>query len=205
MSTFFVDPAMSAALWIVVKASLLLGVAAIVQAVLHRRASAATRHLVWTLAIVGVLLLPVLSLALPDVAGRRSARRRRAADAAPVVDRRAADSRRAIDFVKPPVAPSRSRWPRTSARLARGRACRGRRSIVGVYAAGVIVMLIHLAMQRWSVRRLAREATDVRGLRVDASAAPSAPAAWASAGRCGCFEAASAACRWRSARAGRRS
>ena len=34
MSTFFVDPAMSAALWIIVKASVLLGVAAIVQAVL---------------------------------------------------------------------------------------------------------------------------------------------------------------------------
>ena len=58
-------PSISAALWIVVKASVLLGVAAIVQALLHRRTSAATRHLVWTLAIVGVLLLPVLSLALP--------------------------------------------------------------------------------------------------------------------------------------------
>ncbi len=33
--------------------------------------------------------------------------------------------------------------------------------IAGVYAAGVLVMLVHLAMQRWSVRRLAREATDV--------------------------------------------
>ena len=33
--------------------------------------------------------------------------------------------------------------------------------IAGVYAAGVLVMLIQLAMQRWSVRRLAREATEV--------------------------------------------
>ena len=34
--------------------------------------------------------------------------------------------------------------------------------MAGVYAAGVLVMLIHLGLQRWSVRRLAREAADVR-------------------------------------------
>ena len=66
MSTWFVDPAVSTALLIIVKASVLLGAAAIVQALLSRWTSAATRHLVWTLAIAGVLLLPVLSLALPD-------------------------------------------------------------------------------------------------------------------------------------------
>ena len=48
-----------------VKATALLGIAAIMQIVLFRRASAATRHLVWTIAIVSVLLLPVVSLVGP--------------------------------------------------------------------------------------------------------------------------------------------
>ena len=64
--TIPLDPAFSAALWIIIKATVVLALAAIVQAVMHRRTSAAMRHLVWTLAIVGVLLLPILSLALPE-------------------------------------------------------------------------------------------------------------------------------------------
>jgi HEAT repeat protein/beta-lactamase regulating signal transducer with metallopeptidase domain len=48
----------------VVKATLLLGVAGIAALAL-RRASAATRHLVWTLALVSALVLPALSIALP--------------------------------------------------------------------------------------------------------------------------------------------
>ena len=41
------------------------GAAAIAQALLARRASAATRHLMWTLAIAGLLLLPMLAPVLP--------------------------------------------------------------------------------------------------------------------------------------------
>jgi uncharacterized protein (TIGR03435 family) len=51
---------------ILVKVTLVLGIAATVQSVLARRASAAARHLVWTLAITGVLLLPILAISLPD-------------------------------------------------------------------------------------------------------------------------------------------
>jgi HEAT repeat protein/beta-lactamase regulating signal transducer with metallopeptidase domain len=47
-----------------VKATLLLGAAAVLTLALGR-ASAAVRHLVWTFALTGALLLPVLSLALP--------------------------------------------------------------------------------------------------------------------------------------------
>ena len=50
---------------LVVKASLLLGAAALINVVLRRRTSAATRHLVWTLALGGALLLPVLSAMVP--------------------------------------------------------------------------------------------------------------------------------------------
>src|SRR5918999_3267017 len=65
MSTLHVDSAMAAALWIAVKASMVLGAAALVQVVLRRRASAAARHLIWTLATLGVLGLPALSLLAP--------------------------------------------------------------------------------------------------------------------------------------------
>jgi uncharacterized protein (TIGR03435 family) len=51
---------------ILVKATLVLGAAAAFQIPLARRVSAATRHLVWTLAIAGVLLLPPLAISLPD-------------------------------------------------------------------------------------------------------------------------------------------
>src|SRR6266542_6259985 len=100
MSTFFVDPAMSAALLIIVKASVLLGVAAIVQAPLYRWTSAATRHLVWTLAIIGVLLLPVVSLALPDWTMVIRATGPKVADRAPVIGR-----------VQQPMDPARSSAP----------------------------------------------------------------------------------------------
>jgi HEAT repeat protein/beta-lactamase regulating signal transducer with metallopeptidase domain len=48
----------------VVKATLLLAVAAVASAAL-RQASAALRHLIWTLALCGALMLPVLAIALP--------------------------------------------------------------------------------------------------------------------------------------------
>src|SRR5262245_55778898 len=48
----------------VAKATLLVGTAAL-GALLLRRASAASRHLVWTLALVSALLLPALSRPLP--------------------------------------------------------------------------------------------------------------------------------------------
>lgn len=47
------------------KVTLVLGAGAAVQLVLPRRVSAATRHLVWTLTIAGVLLLPLLAISLP--------------------------------------------------------------------------------------------------------------------------------------------
>ena len=64
MSTIL-EAAPAAALALLVKASVMLAVAAAAQAVLRRRASAAMRHGIWTLAIVGLLALPLLSSMLP--------------------------------------------------------------------------------------------------------------------------------------------
>jgi beta-lactamase regulating signal transducer with metallopeptidase domain len=50
---------------IVVKATALLAASALVDAALRRRGSAAARHLVWTVAVVGLLALPIASVSLP--------------------------------------------------------------------------------------------------------------------------------------------
>jgi hypothetical protein len=57
MSVLFIEAAF--------KASFLLAAAAATNALPARRTSAAARHLVWTLAVVALLLLPILSAALP--------------------------------------------------------------------------------------------------------------------------------------------
>jgi beta-lactamase regulating signal transducer with metallopeptidase domain len=175
MSTFFVDPAMAVALWITVKASVLLGVAAIVQALLYRRTSAATRHLLWTLAIAGVLLLPMLSLALPSLALPRWAVMIRtappkAADAGLAVAD--ADAGR-VDRVEvsqdlasasaPLVSSAESAaGARAPVSISWSRVISWSSVIASVYAGGVLLMLMQLAMQRRSVRRLARGSTEVQ-------------------------------------------
>ena len=65
MSTTLLDAALSPAPLLVVKVSLLLGAAGCVAALLRRRTSAATRHLVWNLALIGALAIPIASIALP--------------------------------------------------------------------------------------------------------------------------------------------
>lgn len=65
MSDLFIDPDMSAAAWIVVKASVLMAAAAVVCLLMYRQASAATKHLLWTLTILSLLLLPALAIVGP--------------------------------------------------------------------------------------------------------------------------------------------
>jgi len=54
------------AIVIVARVSLLLSAAALL-VLLLRRSSAATRHVVWTAAISGSLIVPILSLAAPSL------------------------------------------------------------------------------------------------------------------------------------------
>ncbi|MBI4477096.1 MAG: M56 family metallopeptidase [Acidobacteria bacterium] len=156
MIASFLDPATSAALWITLKASVLLGIAAIMQAVMSRRTSAAMRHLVWTLAIVGVLLLPILSLALPEwvVVIRTAATK--VADATPAVD----GVEESAALARPSASLAENAEPAPVLRPLAGISSSS--VIASIYAAGMLVMLIRLTMQRWTVRRLAHEATDLR-------------------------------------------
>src|SRR5215204_1211844 len=85
MSTTLLDAAMSPAPLLVVKVSLLLGAAGLVAALWRRPTSAATRHLIWSLALVGTLLLPMASIALPGWSFAIAAAPQDAA-AGPVID-----------------------------------------------------------------------------------------------------------------------
>lgn len=69
MTPFSLLPDVSGAAWLpvadaILKATLLLGVAALASHALRRQA-AAVRHMVWTLALLSAMALPVLSIALP--------------------------------------------------------------------------------------------------------------------------------------------
>jgi beta-lactamase regulating signal transducer with metallopeptidase domain len=144
------------------KASCVLAAAMMANALLRRRQSAASRHLVWTLAVAGLLVLPVLSASLPrwnveiPVAGSAAAAPGHApgeVDASHLnpesavgagVDSPAATTAAEVS-VSAPIS-SRVGW------LA---------LLPVVYAAGVLLLLIRLLRERWMVRRLARRAADV--------------------------------------------
>ena len=111
---------------ILFKASLLLAAVAIAQAMLSRRTSAATRHLMWTLAIVGLLLLPMLAGVLPGWTAvhsphgkRQGPRRSRSLEGlpSPFLPRR----------TRVPARPPSSLAPASQGRRQRPSASRGRR------------------------------------------------------------------------------
>ncbi len=66
MNTTSIDPHVWSSLLVIGRITVLLGAAAGLQGMLRRRMSAATSHLVWTLAIVGILLLPLASAVAPS-------------------------------------------------------------------------------------------------------------------------------------------
>ena len=161
-----IDTAFSPALWMIAKATAVLALAAIVQAVIHRRGSAALRHLVWTLAIVGVLLLPILWIALPEwTVVTRTATNNPAwqAPAASTIERGVLERTAVSSVDGANLTPVRERDISDRHRHD-GRqtdAFSWGAGLSWLYGAGVIVMLIRLARQRWSVQRLARQASEL--------------------------------------------
>jgi len=138
-------------LLIVLKASCLMGAAAMVSALRYRRSSASFRHLVWTLAVAGLLVLPVLSAGLPAWQVALPA---------------------AFTPDTPVVVPGPDTSAIVSPTPAAAGAAEAMNATVGarpsraavlpvVYLAGVILLLLRLVRERWLVRRLARRAVDV--------------------------------------------
>jgi beta-lactamase regulating signal transducer with metallopeptidase domain len=152
MTMVTADPTLLVALAVVVKATALLGIAAIMQLVVFRRASAATRHLVWTIALVSVLLLPVVSLVGPAWTVEIPAATK-PVSVVPVATSEDAPLEIATAPASPVIAsestPALPRAANVSWSLA----------LIIVYCAGAIGLLIYLLAQQWSVRRFARQAT----------------------------------------------
>jgi uncharacterized protein (TIGR03435 family) len=138
---------------ILIKATALLGVAFLAYVLMARRASAAARHLLWTLAVAGLLGLPLFVAVAPGWARfevSAPAGTTFAESVAPVA-RFAADVMPSAATSEPepgPAAPSAARggWLDMAARL---------------YVLGVAVLLLRLAAQRWSIARITRRATAV--------------------------------------------
>ena len=156
MSTLAADSiVLSSLLWITVKASALLCIAALAQLLLLRRASAATRHIVWTLGISSMLLVPVVSMVLPPwpLVIRVAPRPAEPSPVAAPVD----EVTEAADSTTQPALSSE-----TVAGPARNPVVSRSMAIAGLYLIGVFGLLIRLMVQRWHARRFARSAARVR-------------------------------------------
>ena len=142
---------------ILLKGSILM-IAAVAVVALMSRASAATRHFIWTLAVIGLLALPLFATMLPewtlavpiassetDAAIDVSRRAPLALATAATIDRGAAPIARVNDAANAPLDP-RLPWP----------------LLPGViYGVGALVVFARLLYQRSAARRIVREATPI--------------------------------------------
>jgi beta-lactamase regulating signal transducer with metallopeptidase domain len=147
MSPFPVDLA--------VKASALLAAAGVADAVLRRRGSAATRHLAWSIAIVGMLALPIASYALPHWQIRIPVAR----PASDVVER--ARTRAVPPSAQFPASQSIADDRADSPRFALTLAIAIVYAVYSVYAAGVLILLVRLGREPLALKRLTGAARSV--------------------------------------------
>jgi beta-lactamase regulating signal transducer with metallopeptidase domain len=143
---------------ITLRATALVGAAAIVDLALRRRASAATRHLVWTLAIAALLVLPIASASLPEWQVRIPVPRAAAAsmaDSTAVIGRdltlNAASTAVSGSDMALQAEPSARRSPLEIALVA----------MLALYLAGVAILIARLACEPFVLGRLIRESEDV--------------------------------------------
>ena len=155
----FADGASMPLLTLALKASALLGVTALTMLLIGRRASAATRHWAWSLAVVSLLGLPVLSLSLPAWSVAVPV----AATVAPAVSTNAAPVGN-DDASVPPLAESSAAASVMAVSPGEPRATGPSWSAMALmlYAAGVAAMVARLVVQQLAARRLVGRAVEIR-------------------------------------------
>ncbi len=162
MSLFLADTPFSAVLWLALKATTILAAAALLQTLWHRRTSAATRHLTWTLVAASLLLLPIAWRVAPRwsvaIAGAE------AQDTTPVSADPAGDLGSGTAGVAvATVADVASRsTARRDAAIADDPRVSAWTAALGIYVVGLAGVLLWLALHHWRTRRLAARATEVR-------------------------------------------
>src|SRR5579862_3971402 len=156
--TIVLDAARLPVVWMIVRISLLLAGAGLAHTLFGQRMSAAARHLLWTLTIVGLLILPVLSATIPawDAVRLPPASQRDAA--APVTSTDRGEVTTASTLVAADRAATTSA---TSPRTSLAPSVQWSTVLVAIYVIGLLLLTARLAAERWTMRTLARWATDV--------------------------------------------
>ncbi len=143
---------------LVIKASLILALAALANLVLRRRASAAARHFAWTIAMVALLMLPLATVSLPSWTIRLPIATPVTAAAAKV----SVASPGRVAAVAPDegggsVAPASATTTTTPTR----RRFDPLAFAFAIYSAGVVLLLARLVAEEFVVRRIAARALAV--------------------------------------------
>src|SRR5262245_15064665 len=141
---------------IFVRITVLLVAAALLDLALRHRASAATRHLLWSIAIVALPLLSLASLTLPAWELRIPVPR---ASVAPDTDAASPNGVAASNATSAPVAAAP--LGATLDAPSRGSALDAAVILYVLYGLGLLILLARLALERLALARLARESRDV--------------------------------------------
>jgi beta-lactamase regulating signal transducer with metallopeptidase domain len=141
-----------------VKSTAIMAVAAVVAGLMRRRGSAASRHLVWVLAVAGVLILPIASIVVPSWEIPIWRATTAAASVAPIAGVK--EFQRPIDAV--------SGEPITAAGTSAAPVQQSRSAVASIswmallpmaYAAGVVLLLGRLGVEHWKTRRMLSRTT----------------------------------------------
>lgn len=145
---------------LLLKATVVIALAALVQACLGRRMSAATRHWMWTLAVAGLLALPIAARALPEwtvevpvVPLEAVAPMTADASTLPAVSAEPAGGALASAAGGAPVSPEAT--AAGGARIPRPTV------VLVIYVTGILFLTLRLAIQQLAARRLIARADDV--------------------------------------------
>ncbi len=152
MNMWFVDSTAGTMLWLVVQATVLLGVSALLYVLTHRRASAAARHLLWVSALGSLLLLPAVSRVVPSLPVIVTAKM-----LPPVSVPERAEASAELQTQTPSSIEAVA--PATTAIEEPHR--RDYSLAAWLYAAGVVALIMVWLAERWQLHRFIRRATAI--------------------------------------------